>query len=291
MTHYFRRLAQQSGLVPNRTSSPREVSDTTTLPLSTESMDVVELHEERVAPPVSLPSSDSEPSPENRRKTATKPEPAAPATEQPETSSAVPGSAPVESRRLPEQASRPTPIPDAPQPGTAESVQAKHLEVVRQVVDWISAAPPPALTGDRSETGETGIREIHQSMVPPQYDATFRNHARTVAEDKPSPATGTVTRRNHTTAEKEDDVFGTSAQTPSGMPPLRKSTQVQADDVSPTDVKAMPGESPSVSIGAIQVIVEAPPSKPPLRPRGPAPQAPSAKPSPSRLARHYLRPD
>lgn len=288
MTHYFRRLAQQSGLVPNRTSVPRELPDTTTSPLSTDTMDVVELHEERVAPSASLSGRGSEPSPETQRKTAPDPDPAKPVTEQPETWSAVTGSPTAESARLPEHSSSPTPIPDAPQPSTAESVQAKHLEVVRQVVDWISEAPPPALTGDRSETGETGVREIHQSTVSPQPGAVFRNPARTVAEGKPFE---TLTRRNHTTAEKEDAVFGTSAQTPSGMPPLHKSTPAQADDASPADVKATPGESPSVSIGAIQVIVEAPPPKPPLRPRGPAPQAPSAKPSPSRLARHYLRPD
>lgn len=290
MTHYFRRLAQQSGLVPNRTSSTREPSNTVTSPVSTDSMELVELHEERVAPPASPASRGSEPSPENRQMTATDPEPAGPVTKQPEISNSVPRLATDESVRLPEHSSSPRPIPDASHPGTVEDEQAMHLEVVRQVMDWISEAPPPALTGDRSEPGEIEVREIHQSTVPPQPGAAFPNRARTVAEDKPFTATGTITRRIHTSSEKEDDAPGASMQMPHEMPLRRKSTPAQAD-VSPTNVKTMPDESPSVSIGAIQIIVETPPPKPPLRPRGPAPQTASPKSSPSRLARHYLRPD
>jgi hypothetical protein len=169
------------------------------------------------------------------------------------------------------------------QPDPRQSRQALHLDAIHQVVEWIAAAPPPSpeATRVRPETPESPERKaIERAPLQSAPSAATRAIATALrpAVDR--------SRLPPTTEQIEELVVRQPAALPLGA---RAAERARA--ATPERTEADPStESLSVSIGSIQVTVEAPP-QPAARAAAPVQHAsPPPYPAPSRLRRHYLRP-
>lgn len=287
-TGYFTRLARQSGLVPNPAAA--------TVAAEAVATDLVELHEERESPPVAapapIPTADHEVSVGEPR-VASPPRRVVPPGE---TSSIAASS---EARGAASTAQTQPEAPRLQQPAAAEpmsstpaqhsqSAQALHLEAVQQVVEWIAAAPqpsPPERHDVRESLPATAVtRQPARAVAEPVARTAVQPVAAAGAAVVPESPSRSTTASSEPHAVAERVVFEAPAR-PDAEPARTTQPPPHAEEPS--------GESLSVSIGSIQVTVEAPP-QPVAREPAPAPHvaapAPAPAPASSRLARHYLRP-
>jgi len=290
-TGYFTRLARQSGLVPNPAA---KLPGAATVAADAVATDLVELHEERESPPVaapaSIPAADhevsvGEPSVASPPRRVVPPEETSTIAALSEARGAA--STAQTQPEAPRLQQRATAEPSSSTPAQhAQSAQGLHLEAVQQVVEWIAAAPqpsPPERYDVRESLPATAVtRQPARAVADPVVRTAVQPDAAAAVAVVPESPSRSTTAPSEPHAVAERVVFEA---------PARRVAEPARTTQWPPHAEEPSGESLSVSIGSIQVTVEAPPQ--PVAPApAPAPHtaAPAPAPASSRLARHYLRP-
>ena len=161
-------------------------------------------------------------------------------------------------------------------------------KTLRQVFEWIAAAPPPPDrdVSDALQLSSAGQEDKTAHPVAPSVGETVAMPARPVPASPRSPDVRPPVRAikpEQTEIEVLEPLFERKPRAPADVPPSPERASA------PASVE----ETLTVSIGAIHLRVEAaaPPPVTAQRPVPPAPHPRQERSQPrSRLARHYLRP-
>jgi hypothetical protein len=260
---------------------------------------LVELHEERESPPVAaaVPAGAAdhdvfarEPAAASPPRRVVLPEEisGAAAAGEPQSPASAAHAQPVAPHLQQPAAAEPVPSTRAPGPQSAgpQSAQALHLEAVQQVVEWIAAAPQPTPVEQHEVREIVPANAVTQAPARVALDPAARTATRLVA----APSEPVVRESPSSSSKARSEPLAVPERVVVQAPAMHAVSPARAESTQP-DAAESSSESLSVSIGSIQVTVEAPPQ--PLA-RAPAAAShaatPASEPASSRLARHYLRP-
>ena len=300
MNGYFQRLIDQSGLVAPPSAPPAAAPAAATPDVTGAGADVVELHDERIAPAPPSPQAHpppSAPAPRSASPAAATPEPIPlipPADRTPENILPVadfvvtppPSGEPPVTR----PSAAPTPVTpvigDSPFPPEIAQSQLPP-EILQAIMKWIAAGPSPSDAPAGASPPPPPEAFAEASVAPPAPAAPFAPPS--------TPAPATIPERVIQIVEEHVALDAA----PLAPPPASVPVLAHGDERPPPG--ASRAESPvRVSIGSIQVHVEAPPAaSPPAPPAARTVRAAGAVPTPafsprstglSRLRRYYIIP-